>query len=103
MAPKIEQIERARPLESIVKSAGDVDCSRSSRADSRAGQPAADVERWLRPKEAAAFLRVSVSWLAKSRMRGDGPEYAKLNRDIRYGQSKLAQYMKSRQRRSTSE
>jgi hypothetical protein len=25
------------------------------------------------PKEAARILRVSVSWLAKARMRGDGP------------------------------
>ena len=27
----------------------------------------------LRPKEAAKLLKVSLSWLAKARMRGDGP------------------------------
>jgi hypothetical protein len=29
----------------------------------------------LRPKEAAKLLKVSTSWLAKARMRGDGPPY----------------------------
>ena len=35
-------------------------------------------------REAADFLRVSQSWLAKARMRGDGPPYVKLGRSIRY-------------------
>ena len=34
-------------------------------------------DRLLTPKEAADFLRVSESWLAKARMRGDGPPYVK--------------------------
>ena len=34
-------------------------------------------ERLLTPREASAFLRVSESWLAKARMRGDGPPYAR--------------------------
>jgi hypothetical protein len=37
-------------------------------------------ERLLTPKEAANSLRLSTSWLAKARMRGDGPPYTKLGR-----------------------
>jgi hypothetical protein len=55
------------------------------------------------PKEAAAILRVSVSWLAKARMRGDGPAYEKYGRSVRYGDSALNQYRRSRRRLSTSE
>ncbi len=57
----------------------------------------------LTPKEAARLLKVSVSWLAKSRMRGDGPPYMKVGRSIRYTEAALLQWMKSRQRLSTSE
>jgi hypothetical protein len=42
-------------------------------------------ERLLTPRDAANFLRVSGSWLAKARMRGDGPPYLKIGRSIRYG------------------
>ena len=75
MTRKIEQAERAEPpLESIVKSARELNCG----------------ERLLTPREAADFLRVSTSWLAKARMRGDGPPYAKLGRSIRYREGALA-------------
>jgi predicted DNA-binding transcriptional regulator AlpA len=58
----------------------------------------------LTPKEAARFLRVSVSWLAKARMRGDGPPFIKMGgRSIRYSDAALQQWTKSRQRLSTSE
>ena len=57
----------------------------------------------MTPKEAAHFLRVSLSWLAKARMRGDGPPYIKIGRSIRYAEAALLQWMKSRQRLSTSE
>jgi hypothetical protein len=60
-------------------------------------------ERLFTPKEAADFLRVSLSWLAKARMRGDGPPYAKLGRAIRYPETGLIGYTKSRLRLSTSE
>ena len=55
------------------------------------------------PKEASRLLKVSLSWLAKARMRGDGPPYNKLGRSVRYAESALLQWMKSRQRLSTSE
>jgi predicted DNA-binding transcriptional regulator AlpA len=83
-ASKIEQAERAEPpLEPTLKSTR--------------------VERLLTPKEAANLLRLSPSWLAKARMRGDGPPYAKLGRSIRYGEGALLQWMKAHLRLSTSE
>ena len=60
-------------------------------------------ERLLTPKDAANFLSLSTSWLAKSRMRGDGPPYVPFGRAIRYQQSDLIAYVRSRRRLSTSE
>jgi predicted DNA-binding transcriptional regulator AlpA len=66
-------------------------------------KPAAPPLSLLSPKEAAKFLKVSVSWLAKARMRGDGPPYIRIGRSIRYSEAALLQWLKSRQRLSTSE
>jgi hypothetical protein len=41
--------------------------------------------------------------MAKARMRGDGPPYICIGRSIRYAEAALIQWMKSRQRLSTSE
>ena len=60
-------------------------------------------ERQYTPKDAADFLNVSTSFLAKARMRGDGPPYGKFGRSVRYGEGSLVRYAKSRQRLSTSE
>ena len=57
----------------------------------------------LTPKETAGRLKVSTSWLAKARMRGDGPPYIRIGRSIRYSEAAVLQWMKSRQRLSTSE
>ena len=57
----------------------------------------------LTAKDAARFLKVSLPWLAKARMQGDGPPYIKVGRSIRYTELALLQWMKSRQRLSTSE
>src|SRR5437588_944474 len=57
----------------------------------------------LTPKETAKRLNVSTSWLAKARMRGDGPPFIKVGRCIRYSDAALLQWMKGRQRLSTSE
>ena len=57
----------------------------------------------LSPKEAAKLLKVSTSWLAKARMTGDGPPYIRIGRSIRYSEAGLLQWLKSRQRLSTSE
>jgi predicted DNA-binding transcriptional regulator AlpA len=57
----------------------------------------------LTPKETATRLRVSLSFLAKARMRGDGPPFIPIGRSIRYSESALIQWMRSQQRLSTSE
>ncbi len=79
--------KKTEPLESTLR----------SRRESKSG------ERLFTPKEASDFLRVSDSWLAKARMRGEGPPYAKFGRAIRYPESGLIGYTKSRLRLSTSE
>jgi predicted DNA-binding transcriptional regulator AlpA len=68
-----------------------------------AQKPSVPATTVLTPKEAAKFIKFSLSWLAKARMRGDGPPYIKLRRSIRYTEAALLQWMKSRQRLSTSE
>ena len=60
-------------------------------------------ERLLTARDAANVLRLSPSWLAKARMRGDGPPFVKLGRSIRYSETALAQCMKAHVRLSTSE
>jgi excisionase family DNA binding protein len=57
----------------------------------------------LTPKEAAQLLKVSLSWLAKARMRGDGPPFIKIGRAVRYSEAALLQWMRAQQRPSTSE
>jgi helix-turn-helix protein len=51
----------------------------------------------LTSKEAAAFLRVSESWLAKARMRADGPPFSRIGRSIRYGKAALLRWLKSQE------
>jgi predicted DNA-binding transcriptional regulator AlpA len=62
-----------------------------------------DLSPLLTAKEAATRLKVSDSWMSKARMRGDGPPYICIGRSIRYAEAALIQWMKSRQRLSTSE
>ena len=63
-----------------------------------AQKPSAPTFTFLTPKEAAARLKVSLSWLAKARMRGDGPPYVKFGKSICYSEAALLQWLKSRQR-----
>ena len=81
------RIDDAEPLESTLKSAREPNRS----------------DRLLTPKEAANFLRVSDSWLAKARMQGNGPPFVKIGRSIRYRESDLLRWMRSRTHLSTSE
>jgi excisionase family DNA binding protein len=41
------------------------------------------------PPEAAERLKVSLSFLAKARVRGEGPRYRKLGRAVRYSEADL--------------
>lgn len=69
-----------------------------------AGKPeAADSIELLTPKEAATFLRLSESFLAKARMRGDGPRYRKLSRSVRYTRADLLLWVKACAKTSTAE
>lgn len=72
-------------------------------AQDRSGARALSGGRLLTPVEAAEYLRVSLSWLAKARMRGDGPPCARFGRSIRYPEHELISYTRSRLRLSTSE
>jgi predicted DNA-binding transcriptional regulator AlpA len=64
---------------------------------------ASTIEPLLHPRDAAKLLNVSVSWLAKSRLSGDGPRFVKIGRAVRYLESSLREYIKGRTRGSTSE
>ena len=57
----------------------------------------------LTAAEAARSLKVSLSWLAKARMRGEGPPFIKVGRAIRYSEATLLQWMRAHQHLSTSE
>jgi hypothetical protein len=61
------------------------------------------VGRLLTPKEAASVLNLSESWLAKARMRGDGPPYLKPRHSVRYPEIPLVRWIRARLRLSTSE
>jgi predicted DNA-binding transcriptional regulator AlpA len=60
-------------------------------------------ERLLTANETATSLGVSLSWLAKARLRGDGPLYIKIGRSVRYRESGIKDFLKARTRTSTSE
>ena len=64
---------------------------------------ATDFEPLLTDRDAADLLRVSRSWLAKARMRGDGPPFVMVGRSIRYTGTGMRHWIRSRQRFSTSE
>ena len=65
--------------------------------------PGHALDRLLMPKGAADLLRVSLSWLAKSRLTGDGPRFVKIGRSVRYPESFIREYIRIRTRSSTSE
>jgi predicted DNA-binding transcriptional regulator AlpA len=60
-------------------------------------------ERLLNEKEAAELLRVSQSFLRKKRVTGDGPEYIRIGRAIRYHPSKVEQFQQANTWNSTSQ
>ena len=74
-----------------------------TRQDVPANKPGAGFERLLTSRETADRLRVSLSWLAKARMQGDGPPFVKFGRTIRYAEGTLVQWTKAHLRQSTNE
>ena len=75
----------------------------SAQSGNSTQKPTTTLPLLLVPKEAAQRLKLSLSWLAKARMRGDGPPYIKVGRSVRYPEPGLLQWMKGRMRMSTSE
>jgi predicted DNA-binding transcriptional regulator AlpA len=57
----------------------------------------------LKPEETARFLVMSESWLAKARMKGDGPLFQKLGRAVRYRKRDLVAWLATRVKTSTSQ
>jgi hypothetical protein len=45
----------------------------------------------LTPKEYAKVAKVSLSWLAKARKRGDGPPFVRFGRSVRYFAPRMPQ------------
>jgi predicted DNA-binding transcriptional regulator AlpA len=64
---------------------------------------ASTIDPLLYARDAARILNVSMSWLAKARLSGDGPRFVKIGRAVRYLESSLREYIKGRTRGSTSE
>ena len=60
-----------------------------------------DQLRFLSAPEAAEFLCLSTSTLAKLRMRGDGPAYHKLSRKVVYRRDELIDWVEKFRRTST--
>jgi excisionase family DNA binding protein len=60
-------------------------------------------ETWLTRKQAAAYLKLGESTLAKLFVSGDGPPAIKVGRSVRYASLDLDCWMNSRRRMSTSD
>jgi hypothetical protein len=59
-------------------------------------------QRLVTAGEAAAYLRLSTSYVNKLRVEGGGPVFLKLSRAVRYRQADLEAWISSRQHSSTS-
>jgi predicted DNA-binding transcriptional regulator AlpA len=68
-----------------------------------AANKAGQLDPLLHPKEVAKLLKVSLSWLAKSRLTGTGPRFVKIGRAVRYAESAVRDFIMARGRSSTSE
>jgi excisionase family DNA binding protein len=58
---------------------------------------------WLTRKEAADYLKLGQSTLAKLFVSGDGPPAFKIGRSVRYSSTELNEWMAARRRKSTSD
>ena len=68
-----------------------------------AGPTYVSSRRLLTESEAAAYLRVSRSFLAKKRCSGGGPRFCKIGRRVLYDITDLDEFTEQGKRRSTSE
>jgi hypothetical protein len=70
-----------------------------SRSTSSSDSSVVPTEETRTPAETAKVLKVSESWLAKARMRGDGPPFMLVGRSVRY--LHLREWMEAQRRSST--
>lgn len=59
--------------------------------------------KYLSAEETAEHIRMSPSWLAKSRLTGEGPPFIKAGRAVLYDVEDVDLWMAKRKRRSTSD
>jgi excisionase family DNA binding protein len=59
--------------------------------------------KYLTTKEAAHYVRLSESSLEKKRVSGDGPEFLKVGKAVRYEQTALDAWMQTDRRTSTAD
>lgn len=59
--------------------------------------------KYLSSFETAEHLRVSMSWLAKSRLSGDGPPFIKAGRTVLYDVADIEAWAQKLKRKSTSQ
>jgi len=59
--------------------------------------------RYLCRRDAAAYLGLSPSFLAKAAIKGDGPEFVKIGRRVLYERESLDMFATNHRRRSTSD
>lgn len=71
--------------------------------DTHSIEAQASLRRLLRPQEAAEYLGLGHSTLAKLRLSGGGPRFRKLGRSVRYHPDDLERWAAERSQRSTSE
>jgi hypothetical protein len=71
--------------------------------DAPAGQMVISSRPLLTEAEAAMYLHVSRSFLAKARCVGGGPQFVKIGRAVRYELDDLREFADQAKRRSTSE
>jgi hypothetical protein len=61
------------------------------------------LSRRLHRKQAAGYIGTSLSWLDKSRLRGDGPAFLQVGGRVIYDVQDLDEFLASCRRQSTSE
>jgi excisionase family DNA binding protein len=62
-----------------------------------------EVQLMMTPREASAYLSLSVGRLAKMRLTGDTPPYVKIGASVRYRRADLDEWLAGRVRISTSD
>lgn len=60
-------------------------------------------DAYLTEKQAAELTGLSCAWFQRARWSGDGPQFVRVNRAVRYRRSVLTEWMDSRTKSSTSD